>query len=1071
MPSTIIFNGKSYEVVGTGKFSETIFYTLKKLTFIKRIPKKRLNDLVRRTLNIRELGVVKFLPQHCAKFCATFKIRLQLVHSRGTTVFGKNHSNCVTWLTTDDKNVRLATENFALQIHPAPHLLKCNINVTRPIIIIYMIHDYECYQTPKFPSPHPFTDLEYELGTRHVPCMCSLMFTVDTIMFKNYVSDATIEITLSDLLVNLYKLAFDNGFRSHNVLFPLSAKEELEMVTIHIKKRDKFSVNSAKALTDLTIKIVDYLKFKNFDFHFPYDIGLRSTTFNGKNYDEMLSNHQRFQTKLFDRMQIIIKGTRLLSCRCRFNFTRIKFTVVDIASWFVPSPLKKLLLNYKCEIPKGNAPLIALNRWYNNTYVVTGNLPEKHDFHDVNDDEMAAIAATFLGRPYDLVENVATYCCLDTIGVLQLMRVTKKMNDEVIGERMGMNVDCFNQSGAPTMAWKLWLEQRLCWEGYTAAVPDPYFETVENAYFGGRVEYTTLGPLKTGENTPYSYALLDVTSLYPSAMTGPTFSGEYSPMSDEDVRLMNGYLASRRNSQINFVDLIPAFCLIWAKPNWTNLTRPMYGLVPRKCHVHRSLVESDRPVSLWNKKLLWDHCARKQISDTISMTILHNYGWTVKILPYDRNIRFRRWGLDVRSRMRQAKCDKENAADGSAQRDCAKTQLNSTYGNMARRDDGKHMTKIVSKKQIEELTTLESEGKIKILGVTVIESDELKNRRLLNPKPLDSTIEWREKHETAIVTYQPTVREHTEMLHLGANCTANSNYIMVTEMLPLADPFRGFMDLYYRPLTYLYSDTDSVYTDETLTKKIDPKLVSSKIALYDVDRRQFVVNVKIEKTNIRKFVTLGNKFMYASDGTIDKGALIKAKGHPQKAGSQIICEQIFDQMFATDRPPTDLFTERFSMKKAQCGPSSSSLGAFTIRNSSIKRRVQIPPVYGERHPYHTNRIFPYSDTLKNRRRIRTILPSHYYYSSANCCGIGIVHWECTNSLSCLRKSTTCSTVSSSNEEERKTKSTTTKKKMAKSIPPPVRMVPPTKTALLRLKRILKKEKKKSDRKREGALFA
>lgn len=819
-------------------------------------------------------------------------------------------------------------------------------------IIVNVFHDFETVQG--LLNAERFFDTKMYLR----PVMCSVIFDIEFVNLQQLLTGSNVDEDIESYLISVINLSLTNArFRRFNEVFDSFKQDSLRNTWIYTcTETGTKNVSAAAAYATFNNNVVDHL----LNISAPllvirHEISLRSFSFNGKRFDELFTTQERYGLKHFANMQLMSKGSKITYACCQWynnKFTfKVTFTICDLLSWFPGSNLRNALKSYKCEVAKGDAPLILYEKAFSNERLrFQPDYPERQHFRDVDQEVYASSKDKWVARNhtmYDVFADVGAYCCYDSLALVNLKRrVDDFAKKEIDVDLCGLKTDPFSQSGIAMFSWNIWLTECNLFSRPIYSPQGSCYETIKKGYFGGRVNMWYRGEIDTTNvNSAYygqKFDLVDVTSLYPLAMTGPMPSGRHLNMIESDRLQINNFFEVKRQTILNVTDIKPFCALCSLTPPANKKLLPFYALLPNKRVVPKNelIIHSTYTSKIPAKGLMrtvWDHKTKTLTLDSITACVAHNHGFRVRLLRERKNVRFEAWRYDTRRRIMRFKHLKEAATDGSLQRNVAKIMLNAMYGAMCRRNDGSKTGLLRGSFQRNKLLAEVSEGKTVITKMTQIQSGSGKQMMLVTAKPSE------------------ICARNREVLHLGAACTAHSNAIMADILLRQTLPKTARVPGCRLP-PVVYSDTDSLYVVQKYTHKFEQSQI---IGTYSIARKRFEPTVKVELSNIDYLLLCGLKFMFASNGDDN---LLKAKGHPKKEGEKTVgLSRQRLKLLLQNR--CDVESTSRTILKANLTPQwgGKSPTAFTIHESVLERKIRIPPIAGVSGKHLPRVVQPYVD--------------------------------------------------------------------------------------------------------------
>jgi DNA polymerase type B, organellar and viral len=858
-----------------------------------------------------------------------------------------------------------------------------------------------------------FYDLESTIQTTDnmTTVMCSMMIKCDAKMLITITEKIrrNIETYFCDVAE---RCAERCGFTRFKDAFQVRSEiSEINECFIHISDRyNQKSSDSAKIYADFQCELLKTLEFCHYPNGIDFSIKILSTGFNNKKYDEIFVGKYRLHNHEFKRAKIMQKG-RISSWTLRtssymYNRT-IKFGVCDMFDFF-PGSLESACKSSNLRYKKGSAPLLKLIDYYSflcdkNSWPKIRDYWDKHvegaDAEKNQREEFEKLMAPWkLRGSYDLLEDVALYCCMDTFCVAQLYeKLEEAMRD--MSENWNVTFNHLRCSSIPALSFYLWLSFRSAMGKDKNTLPHApqgeALEMIQKSYYGGRVEQRYQGEIDlSNPDCPYTkygekFVLIDVTSLYPLAMTAPFQWGRIKWMSDSDLKEINRIFSENFGNRIRVDEMIPFNAIVeceWPHPNpERDPNFPLYASSPRKGLIHRDImhfpknrIDREKIRDKLGPRIIWDNAKTTTVMDNFTAITRHNDGWKVSILPYRDNIVHETVRPAIRFFIDIMKFMKENNPDGSAKRNYGKLFLNGIYGFFAMNPNAVHYS---ISEDLADVKRKSESGEIDVLSVSAERSD-------VYGANIPTYITKYKSSRKKAVNQQP--------YQLGQNTTAFANKIMVEHYLRVADVQRGCRPIDQRLPMSVYTDTDSMYCTESVAKQFD-KYMSSKIGHYNFETDKFDHTCKIEKENITNLILIAPKLMSSSINR--KKSTIKAKGHcknKRDAFLDIAIDENDLRNLVID-PEKSISSRRRTLAKNLLNVQGKRK-ALDVNFRVLTRRLRVPPIcFQATSQVDENVVLPYHRPGVEEY-LFTDLPEQFLSKFTSCGKNGhtIDHLRCRN---------------------------------------------------------------------------
>lgn len=865
-----------------------------------------------------------------------------------------------------------------------------------PQLNIYTVYDFECnHSIPEGLGLEQASNVRLYKNDDLLDCICCMQVVVE---FLNYPFEHN-KVKFENIINEQFNFFCSvNGWKRYKSRFPLaldSTPEIDEKIWVFVYDNKKQKEKPAPAKVRVEAALLEWLQEQQSIDPLISKICVRSTGFNNKKFDELYLVPHRPLHGVFRNLKQMWKG-RLQSARTKlyhdtFTDVTISFSICDVCSFFV-ARLKHVAITLGLPTQKADAPLKLLHQHYSVNAKCLNKLytefPPQTAYYGISDEEYGNSqkrwekARVDGSKFYDILQDTTFYCSLDVIVTAQaLLAFKEKMVKPYLLQRLGLpDADIFKTSGTPALAWHIWAtltnSSGGAVENQIFSPTNQLFHTCVTSYFGGRVELRWQGLTTHGKNGPLKRVkadVIDVTSLYPTAFTGPSYSGRQIPMR-ENCRLRNNIIfESRKNTRIKPPHIRPFHALCRVRTPKNNFLKRNYGVAPVGGQI-KSLITGK-----WStKRRLWHNFDAIYITDNITAVARHNNGHRVTIEKFKYNVEHEKMSCSVRDaikfilKIKEEGDEKQDAAAAAfgknspqfiaakIQRELGKLMANGAYGYMNLKPQNETV-KTATPEQITDLLLQAQDNKINIKQIKFyrnndekIKTDSAMSMKKLNCSPY--ALVWIKDDSEA-------TNEHP--VHIGASCTANSNYIMVDNILPKTDPLWRRRPLQFRPITYLYSDTDSNYTVNYMSKAFKEKYRLGQVGEYKMDKGRFKPTFKLEKDNIHELIPIAPKMISVQSDTIN---YIKAKGHAQSTrepGERAITHAHFVKM-AKDMPLQFPYSIRGSMRKyfgANDEPGK-------INTTCIKRTIRKPEIYYDTHPlWPANGTLPYTHDMAQRVKL------------------------------------------------------------------------------------------------------
>ncbi len=744
----------------------------------------------------------------------------------------------------------------------------------KPHVSVFFIYDFECFAKDKERLPYLVcckTYITHHLGNWGCQESAKSVLTDIEKKIKYCIENAILK----------------SGFIINKTCYYLWNHTDTEIVANSIHQVEKHFANYVK----------------NFYINPFVNIHFYSTTFNGKRFDELYSMPGRINDAQFaSDMRYIQKNARIFCMRNRVRLrTGMNFILyhivdlIDFVSVQVPSgnvseadkkTLDSVAKNFKIEAGKGSCPFKLLDIELNKSKPNKNKILERKDFYfkqKIND--------SMIGKRYHIFEDTIEYCCQDVIVTEQVLLKFGSYLSVLLKKHLNIDTDLFNSSGAASLTYKCLCTVVNRGEDPSVkmySVQEPMHSTCKATYFGGRCEI-----LGQGYFTDKTH-VIDITSLYPVAYSGPLPCGRPLLMSQEQRDHMNNFLFNSNGIQLRPKDLPAFFSLCSIRhPDDLNLI-PSYGIVPIKGNFKG---EGD--------KLVWTNCERDQILNSAQVITLHNFGFKLKILSYE-NVIFENcltFAKPVMDCFKKIKHEGEmliakNDPAGPLLRNLGKISMNSAYGYLSRKEDG---------------------TEIKFFPIDDISENLRKYRRkdceILNIHYFDKSIAVKIKMK----------KKNTNAVHIASYVTAWSTYCVSCYLLATPEIiYHGLVPARERPLVIKYSDTDCAHVPPEV-RDLFATVIGTTVGTFNENMQDFEFSVK-DETGKQNQVYLGLKCYCMYDGHGDEHYILKSKGQP----ISILFPQLFELI---NKSKLSISTERSSMSK--------KIGNFEyqITDSELKRKI------------------------------------------------------------------------------------------------------------------------------------
>lgn len=393
----------------------------------------------------------------------------------------------------------------------------------------------------------------------------------------------------------------------------------------------------------------------------------------------------------------------------------VKFMVRDTFA-LTHTSLRNAAKAYNLKVEKGSCPYTAVNEFFmlGSYRTDEDGFPEATYWKD--HEEYTFNKKTWLlngRRPYDIVQETLDYCALDVQVTELLVHELCRSYERFVSETVGLPDSRFNVLQRPTISSNshaifrqtLYTELNInkpTLDTHLLAPSTHMYDFVRQSIRGGRCYPTYLGIL----NQPlYVY---DICGMYASALTHPLPTGPPMNPLDRGIALTRWQARLDQPAHISYFDneLPPAIFVIDADPP----AEEYLDVLPPFC-------------SRKGGRLVWtNESLRGEVCTSIDAITLHNRGWTVNIVPDEKNTVFPQWACLCKRYVEvnigaKEKADREK---NQTMRNIAKLLSNALYGSFATKLDNKT---VIFADQLEESQALIAQGLINIKCTNFIETD------------------------------------------------------------------------------------------------------------------------------------------------------------------------------------------------------------------------------------------------------------------------------------------------------------------------------------------------------------
>ena len=604
-----------------------------------------------------------------------------------------------------------------------------------------------------------------------------------------------------------------------------------------------------KLFTNWLLKIIrDLQTFYNTDSRDePNFVELELFGYNNFNFDNHFIYEELRSELIGFKMDFHSRFGKTTGCLFRKKGFLLKIT--DLIKWFPATPLSKACKNFQIKQAKYDVDIIK----YTNDQKDRRSLLETCE--DLQTYFKSPLDADFKKEylnnynTYDIYRLIIDYCKRDVDATFELYLKVMTTMEEIISKFNEIEIrvpskNIFDYISPPQFAFTIFKSLlNKANQKFLSFKDSSYNEFIYNAYMGGRCDFSVIGEVTSHNgpnNEPGEYIYVDVTSEYPTAMTG--YFPDVNDIETIDIGLdidlyrlqfIFDVALRERNLLFNQKKLHETFHYLKEINEFKGFFR---------CNIFppdEVLLSTWGPVGIrvhenGTTKLKFLNCKQEnRVLCTAHLATLITAGWRIELVEDRHNILFKSQSKIIKDYVTIVGRMKTEAVNNPSLRNLLKLLLNSLYGKLSQKP-----SHILHDQEV-------------IIGSKMISNDKY----FLN--------DWRSSYH-----------------YIGAYVTAYSNQIIFT------NTYFCELHLIYnkKPISFrtnicIYTDTDSIIINKYKKSDFATFKVSEDIGEWKDEMHFFDVSWKYESygTPIKKVIVLSKKSYYLVN---DKNELIciKAKG-------------------------------------------------------------------------------------------------------------------------------------------------------------------------------------------------